>query len=125
MKRKACRIRKKSSKNKFTRGEKRANLFKLKEEEKNPFKDPINDNNKKKTSKRRKYIFQKPKKNSQRFLFFSFIFYIIFFVYYKFYSSLSFVVIIIWRFTNITWIFKIVFALQFFILIMKSDILSL
>jgi hypothetical protein len=38
------------------------NLFKLKEKEKNPFKNPINGNNEKKTSKRRKYIFKKPKK---------------------------------------------------------------
>jgi hypothetical protein len=61
MKRKPCRTRKKSSINKFARGEKGADLFKLKEEEKKPFKDPINDNNKKKTSKRKKYFFKKPK----------------------------------------------------------------
>jgi len=68
MKRKVYKARKKSSKNKFARGKKGANLFELKEEEKNPFKNPINGNNKNKTSKGRKHIFEKPKNNSHHLL---------------------------------------------------------
>jgi hypothetical protein len=67
-----------------------ANLFKFKEEKKNPFKNPINGNNKKKTTKRRKHIFKKPKKISHHLLLlFSFVFGIIFFLYYSSSSSSS------------------------------------